>query len=367
MDKQLYLIDNFCKYKIKHQLLLLNNDIKNIFLKLAYTSLDMYSNFTSSKMNDSIIKLCIDVINTLENGPIVKSKIKFISAIANSCYMDSVLVCLLCPEIKYIDDIILKGTTNNRFCKSSIGIQKELRNIKYYLYGIKKEKEYTCRNIKNTFKDCEELKKFATSEIQDPTEFLSKLFDIFNTTTLKLSSTTYLSNDKINWESNEPVINDKVSVISVIDLKSIKKPSNKLLFISDFIEYSEVDELGPNDLFKKNDKKYKFFKKETKILYSDILIFNITRKDINGSFINYPIYPNEILLLNNKDKYYLCSCVIYTGYGHYIAYIKNNNDWYIYNDLDPVLRHIGSFNKMLKLERTPLRNGVIFVYNKFSN
>lgn len=361
MDKQLYLIDIFCKYKIKHKLLLLHNDIKNIFLKLAYNSLDIYSK------DEDKLNLCLDVINTLEKGPIVKSKIKFISAVANSCYMDSVLVCLLCPEIKYIDDKILKGNTNNKYCKTALEIQKELRNIKYYLYGIKKEQQYTCRNIKNIFKDCDELKQFATSDIQDPTEFLSKLFSIFDTNNFKTSTITYVSNDNINWESDAPVINDKESVIRIIDLKSIKKPTNKLLFISDFITYWDIGELGVNDLFLLNGKKYKYFKKETKFLYSDILIINITRKDINGSFINYPIYPNEIILLNNMDKYYLCSCVIYTGYGHYIAYIKNNTNWYVYNDLEPNIYYIGSFNEMLKLERTPLRNGVIFIYNKFSN
>lgn len=372
LSTQLNLIYNFCFNNKKYSLLSLDNNLKKIFLDIAYDTLDKI-NYDQNKPQ---YNTCISIISTLENGYNVISKYKFISPLSNTCYMDSLLFALLSPQINYINTYILRGKTIPTFCENAKIIQTELRELKYYLYNINKQSTYTCKNLKTFFGKCKILSTFSSLNINDPTEFLSKLFEIFYTNNLTTETNFYVSNDitiQKKWKiTSNKLLNDKESVIRNIDLMSIDKPRNNLLFIQDFINYTEIIELDNDNLYRNEDDniKYKFYKKQLKIISSDILIFSIFRKltdDINQSdFTDYPIYPNEILIVSNNNKifkYNLCSCVIYTGYLHYKCYFKNGNMWYIYNDLDPEIKLIGSFNDMIKLDVSPITHATILIYD----
>ena len=82
--------------------------------------------------------------------------------------------------------------------------------------------------------------------------------------------------------------------------------------------------------------------------------------------INNRIVPDEEVVLENGTKFELKGCVVY-GNGHYIAYFKHDDLWYIYNDIEPDNRvmRIGNYDKLLSRRRyNPTTAGVLYFYHK---
>jgi hypothetical protein len=85
--------------------------------------------------------------------------------------------------------------------------------------------------------------------------------------------------------------------------------------------------------------------------------------------ITTTILPDETIILGDRSQLQLVSIVVHWGNargGHYVAYIKCDNIWYLYNDVGFThLIKIGSFNALFERrsgEPPVLQNATDFIY-----
>jgi hypothetical protein len=125
----------------------------------------------------------------------------------NSCYLDSVLLCLMGPENSFIHDHILNKDLSliedkNLFCgknkkkdlKVRSAIQTELNTIYKHIKNPNSNDMY-CTALRKFFKYCGVDCYFHTGIMQDPTEFLEylcQIFDIKYTLTFNFSPHMYI-------------------------------------------------------------------------------------------------------------------------------------------------------------------------------
>jgi hypothetical protein len=124
----------------------------------------------------------------------------------NSCYLDSVLIALMGTENSFIHDHILDKNLSligekNLFCGKNkerdleirSEIQREL-NVIYKNIKDPNSKDLYCTTLRKLFRNCGDY-QFHTGSMQDPTEFLEylcQIFDIKYTITFNLSPDMYL-------------------------------------------------------------------------------------------------------------------------------------------------------------------------------
>lgn len=362
MEIQLDLINQFCIYDNKESLLEINIVYQNVLIQYAIQSLKKYGHLYNMYTNKSL-----HILNTLRHPPIyMKSEFNILAPVPNSCYMDSLLMSLFSQSNKYL---YYKLFIDQNITECAKLIRKELYNI--YLYITKNEnynkydKKYTCMNLKKELNKCKSTTEFSDYTMNDPIALLIGLFQIFNMSNMQMKNTIHVKENN-KWIQISTTIDSNVSIIKPINILS----SNNLLFIEDFIYEKDILNFDISNLYinNKTGKKYKRIIKYSEILNTDFLIFAMYRFNKGnqlGDFNKFRIYPNETIELINGKKFYLYSCVIYTGNKHYVSYFLNNNKWYIYNDLSSEFKIIGSFIDMMKLDKSPITHGVLFFYNLY--
>lgn len=366
MENELKLINNFCINDDKYSLLKLNKITKDILIESANKCLKLYGSNEKiiSPISEKFIRRSISILNVLLEGPQTsKLKINFLGATTNSCYMDSVIFSLF---IHSDSNIIYKLLASQNIDKCAIGIRKELNILNRYINGklnTKDGRNYKCINLKKQLENCTSTIEFSNNNMNDSVAFLIHLFGLFSVYDAIIKRITYV-NENNKWKPISEVISKDMSVIKIIDIKFL----NKKMFIDDFILEKDYMTLDEPFVDLNTGKKYINILKTEEIIDTNILIFACYRRTDLGNvqeFSKHPIYPNETITLMNNKKFFLYSCVIYTGKLHYIAYFKDENDWYIYNDINPNFIKIGSFEYMLKLDKSPMTHGVLFFYKKY--
>lgn len=319
-------------------------------------------------------------------------KLSGLNYTGNSCYMDSSLMCIFAVSNKTITDNILNKNLDILEENKKFGIQcdiKKRKNIQAALNDItksirEKKNNITCNNFRKTIKQCPGSQPFYNTQTQDAGEFLTYIFNIFQVDVAETDRKTYGSNDlgaNPTWtlvseqiDNNSSPIIDVVSttLLKIIDgydiTKFIKQKQDSLL--------SESNKWTPD---KKRKPHISYFRRKEiyKLTSSPIIIFNVTRKygkpifDKKGEFINIKSYniwkklsaPQTLNL--NGNLLHLTGIVVHTGGAHYIANFKCNDTWYWYDD-NPgskyTIKHVGSYENMLKTKPSPLTNGTLFFY-----
>ena len=107
---------------------------------------------------------------------------------------------------------------------------------------------------------------------------------------------------------------------------------------------------------------YRYRYEEMKYEYKeDYLVIVINRKNIDDSF-----YDKEVIMPDRINELKLKSIVIHDGYGHYTSYLRNNDEWYYYNDMNRKIKYVGDYEYILSSKNKntkPNNNGTIYFYN----
>lgn len=311
-------------------------------------------------------------------------RLKLLSYVGNSCYMDSTLLALFAIPNKQIDKDILKKNLdllqiNPRSFKCSENreediqrrknIQTELNRITESMRGLNNVKK--CSMLRSLIAKCPHYsQKFQSPIPQEAYEFLAYLFNLFEVNETHTLSTTwgakeYVKGKKPVWVKTQETENTTASPIIPINLKfPIKSSDTKGL-----VNYQFATTLEGWKPFGKNSGEFKA-KAERKIIQSaPFIIFHLIRKIKIGrssTFNNTVIIPSESIELGNKQILNLSAIVIHTGGIHYVAVFKCEGEWYWYNDNPSgrkyVIRKLGTYQDMLKSSPNPATNGTLHFY-----
>ena len=286
--------------------------------------------------------------------------------IGNSCYLDSVLMCLfLIPNKSINDEILFKKNLKNKKCSSNRQkeIQKSLKKIVLSIRGTNK-KIKNCTNLRKKIKECliDSDQKFYNTTTNDSDEFLLYLLQLFEVETCTEIETRKIKYKKeiISEKYQEEKINPIIRIHGDVDL--IEK-----LKIKDFLNFTEEEEMD----------EYKYKGKVRKVnsvrqtIYKDFpfIVFNYNRLEKRDKFLKTEINATETFI-NDDKEYELYGIVIHNGENHYVAMLKLDDDWYFYNDTDTdnTITNIGSYEQMIKYKCKcgnkvkPLTHGTLFFY-----
>ena len=330
-----------------------------------------------------------------------KYKVRGLDYVSNSCYMDSTLLSLFAIPNKVITDNILNKNLDSledipmKWTKCSDNIEKDIKRRKDIQTALNKitnsmrglDKIKKCTMLRRLIAKCPGTQPFHLGGTQDAGEFLAYLFNIFQVDIAKTTRKTYGTNDKgkdPNWELIRTHVDKKTSpIIDIVSttLKDIPKDYNIAKFLKK-TEYTNLDESERWYPDRDNKPALSFLRKKEvfKMKKSPYVVFNIIRtygeakfsKSKKPKFLGIQtkniwkrVVAPEKLTLKGKELN-LSAIVVHTGGAHYVANFKCENDWFWYDDSPGssrhIIRHIGTYDKMLKTKPNPLSHGTLFFY-----
>ena len=352
-------IQKFCKYDDTSSLRMLDDEYKIMILKFCEQTMNKYS------INNIYRERAIILIDVLSNTTkieyqICKKNIKGLSWTNNSCYLDSVLMSLMSIDTNFFNRFIKKSDNDDEIQQT---IKKELRSIKKNI-----DKDNDISDLRKILKNSEYAKhNFHKGNMGECFEFVNVLLnilDINNIATKEIK--VYGSNDVVTKNPSDMTItstftDEHASVVQFIPYYTINDVYDGYES-RNFIDYRE--DSGPLDddnLFidEVTKKVYKRRIYTTKLINCPFLIINLER--LNGrKFNKKTIYPTLFVTLNNLEKMVLSAIIVYEN-RHYTAYIRCNDDWYLYNDIDDdVYEYIGEYDDILNIENVTKRSVLLF-------
>ena len=219
---------------------------------------------------------------------------------------------------------------------------------------------------------------FGNANQEDASEFVEALFLTFFIENLTTTETVTYRSTMHPDQRKQPRINTSQTYpIYQVALDSYDFDTQKFILSTTFEEkldessFLRGDENAANakhDTAFKNKKYPKIFDikhTETKLEVSgapqdNFMILQLKRFDVNyeteQTFKNTtPIKPPKTIRLNEDSaELHLNNIIVHVGHtiesGHYVAYFKCNDNWYLYNDLNPQnkMERVGTYEQLLK-------------------
>jgi hypothetical protein len=309
--------------------------------------------------------------------------------IDNCCYIDSVIIALFATNIKFIQDIIIYKDVKPRQMRFScvpksyryrsvadksyidFEIRKKIQDKLRLMYDyIKNNKDYsniklTCNDLRDTIVLCPTDDQYYLKTMGDSSDFLKYILSLFKSRVLKINKTIYGTDniDAIN-PRNLRKIYDYVENDSIVqDINSDILIKNKKYKIDKFLDFRE-------DVYDEKIKSRKFERTimSKKIIDAPMIIFNFyilyqDEETFKEHFYKINIIPTKNIKIDDF-KFNLCSIIIYKNM-HYTCYFMCANEWYYYDDTsDQTIKFIGEYNDLLKHKPSPIKNGILYFYNK---
>lgn len=277
--------------------------------------------------------------------------------IGNSCYMDSILLCIFGPYLnnslaKELLFTNLENDTRKNIChlKHTNDIQNQLLNIAFTIHNMfpESKKIKNVQDFRNSLKKCPYKgrglqEQFYTNEMRDSGEFLMYLLGMFPISekavidikhyVANTNSKKYIKSDQLKDKKGSIVVN--IDFFTLVNLK--EEPVSLENFIKMEIR-SGI--LSKDNLYKVTEGPYKDqeFSRHLeirKIISAPAVIFSINRINIlspDKILLTKFECPDEIVL-ESKNKLYLSAVTVYVG-EHYVCYFKCKNKWYFYDDMN---------------------------------
>lgn len=336
----------------------------------------------------------------------------------NSCFLDSVLVCLLLrphpyllhrlfekPLIPYVlspgkyteEEIRERTLTLNSSCniEAREKIRQELINIHNYIHDNidnnklidRKSKTGTklarrVRNFRESLVGCilPTYEDFTGKDMAEANEFLKYLLSIFpDEDAPNLLERTYFTNDiETEIESIDDITNlegetclsetpQKTDIYLFISPSDIFN-ANDTKFLSDFLE-SKEDSIRPeNSDFICEGKNYERAIKFREVTEERYLIFDLSRS-LGGEYLDNSIIPDEEMELKNGKKFKFVSAVYRSpgmGGTHFTSYVLIGDLWYFYDDnpggKEPILDEVGDYDELLEYNEQEIMECVMYFY-----
>ena len=329
--------------------------------------------------------------------PIVKdnsikcSNIRGLKWKGNSCYIDSTLVALFSTPCQFTDNILNMNLSKNpisRFVGGSYPcgmsydedlqnrqmVQNQLNIIAQSIRGSNTIVEY-CFNLRETFRRCPDPENYYDNRIKDAGEFLGYILSLFPVNTAVKRRQTYATNDmsfKPSFGSlieTSDITDRNSSIIHQVDSFRLLALKGEKTGLNNFIKQREdtyPNELAEEDLFFPNNGNIGYKRRITyeTLVSAPYIVFSLKRVNIFTNFINTEIIPVPEITLKSGERFFLSAIVIFENL-HYTCTFLCENTWYYYNDMDSTkyyIQRIGTYNDMLKIRPSPMRNGTQYYY-----
>lgn len=296
----------------------------------------------------------------------------------NSCYLDSVLICLFSTPSAFVFHNILYDPVSEEqktdvICKDKKAknkVRKELVKIYNTIRGLGGDIE-TCKDLRKKLKKCKSSQKFHRGNIQDAGEFLIYLLGIFETNKAYVRQITFATNSETSPVPERDLVmtSNKLDIYSSV-VNSIYPDDIKIIednrSLSDFIQTrTDSGILDDDNLFKVGTEKYKRRITIRNLEYTPYLIFYLIRKSLDIESEEEIVLYNKIKIDDSiqigENNYELSGIVLYIESNkHYVSIIKCKDKYLYYDDLnDEGLLEIESLDDS---PVNPYTNGVLFFY-----
>lgn len=382
----------------------IDRKLKNFLIEMAKQSRDIYKsvvkNGSSDDGNISYIyyKRATDILDTYTNyvshGSTEEcNNVKGLYNIANSCYLDSVIMALFLVPQPFMDNLLQSETEINdhKFCSDDINediaikssIQNAIYEIVQSIRGKSDKAIKYCTNLRKLFATCKSMSAegldFSSGETNDASEYLDRMMSLFDYKgKLVTRITTHFTDDigdvnDQNFYTIKTTITDNISYSIIwsvqhtyIEEKVKQFGSKTPLDIRMFLNLTD-DEKDLQDTF------YKRKINSMEVIDTPYLVINFQRKH------RATILPVKTITLPSKRKFNLSAIVMRRG-GHYTALIRCGMFWYYYNDIGARFIKVSNifrmsdeekndnkldYKNMLRLSgkyMNPMENGTLFFY-----
>ena len=325
-------------------------------------------------------------------GEIPCSHLRGLKWIGNSCWLDSVLLCIF-AEPSALSRLILDapiplekysgtmtdprwdcGSTAKSNQKRKIAIQTELRKIAASIRGEGEVVEY-CTVLRGMFARCKNPEKFHDTNLKDAGDFLGFLLNIFNANEATKKIEVYITNemDMTFGEMQSVGLEDFHMTRSDLDRNAsivTQLPAQELLYrpdgmlLSSLLSTTDDQRISGGDLLKYQGKEYgRIFTLNT-LVETPYLVFTVQRKLNNRRVLLTPIELEEVVTLESGAAFSLAAVVMHSGL-HYTAVVRCEGEWLYYDDMggdEYAISYVGDFSSLEHLDPNPSVNGTVFFY-----
>ena len=243
-------------------------------------------------------------------------------------------------------------------------VQNELIKITNSIRGNKDVKR--CTSLRKILESCPHEENFSDTSQKDAGEFLGYILNIFDTNVAVKQFDIYRTNDLNSDIDNIPKtdtnIDNKASIVHTIYHNDLINIPNNTKINSLLTSIEDSGELEPDNYING----YKRRVEVQTIIQAPYLIFNLKRASpYSTRTISTKIIPDKTIIVGNKSLS-LSAIVVHRGSrsgGHYTAYLKLGQVWYYYNDMGPSINKVGSYEKLLSYDPSPVKYGTLYFYS----
>lgn len=297
--------------------------------------------------------------------------------VSDSCYIDSVLMCLLSVPDSLIQKFFRQPlSAAHRHCSLNIdedvvlthSIRTELEKIQSFIR--EGTGENTCTNLRKIFSQCDTLSRFK-STYNDAGEFLTSLLSTFDEFDVCTKRIRIIHTDDFQ-SSPEQLKSKNILKMTVNDMRMIPVQSienyqltnfeDKQVKISHFLtkEMYHIPEPDSTNTVKK------IFTIE-KIVDTPYLVFNFQRLGPENKLNSTTIVPTEVIYLPTDTILEFTGVVTFRP-SHYTCYFSCRKIWYFYNDIgaeNKKIVKIGPYDELIqKHGKTIAQKGTLYFYSK---
>lgn len=254
----------------------------------------------------------------------------------DSCFFDSALICMfLFRESPFYKNMIEKDIDNfnNLTCSSDSNIDRDIKiKIQQSLRQM-----YNANMIQGSNKNCTDLRKLIGTEcvknekdlkfgtgMHEPLEFYQRILDLFDYKPVTISLYRYESDSPDSYSDYD--LTSKQEMINWIGIGSVSNPFFNKIDINEEFSHKVAH----------NDIRNVYIHEVTEIHSADAVIYSIDRRNYERGDTSADTrrigWESEVVLNGKIFKLHGVVLTVTSG-GHYIALVKCDNKWLLYNDL----------------------------------
>ena len=322
------------------------------------------------------------------------SHIRGLNWTGNSCWLDSVIMCML-AEPSELSRLILDaplplekhkgseakpvwdcGTTAASNQRRKRAIQEELRKMARSIRGEGDSVDY-CSNLRSLLKKCKSSDNFHDRGLKDAGEFLGYLLSLFNANVAEKRTEIYVTNEMdMSFDDMRITgLDDFHRTSSRTDRNAsiiTQLPAQELMEMGDGVQLSSLlssitDSVTADSGLRYEGKMYRRYFTLDTLVQAPYIVFTVERKMGDGTVNGTSIDLEEVVALQSGEAFSLAAVVMFSGL-HYTAVFRCGGEWFHYDDTGGQngysITRIGGFSALQSggLDPSPSTNGTVFFY-----